>query len=76
MTGKIMPAVPAKDTAPEWVTVQEAAELAHRDEKTIYDWISREWIASKVEFGRIMVPPKAARRLGQTTRRGRPKGRE
>lgn len=67
----IMPAVPV--IYPEWVTVQDAAELAHRDEKTIYDWISKEWLASDVQHGRVMVPPKAAIRLGETTRRGRKK---
>lgn len=67
----IMPAVPV--VYPEWVTVQQAAKLAGRDEKTIYDWVSQDRLASQWQSGRLMVPPKAAIRLGETTRRGRPK---
>lgn len=67
----IMPAVPV--IYPEWVTVKEAAVLARRDEKTIYDWVSQERIAHDWQGGRLMVPPKAAIRLGESTRRGRPK---
>jgi hypothetical protein len=68
---RIMPTAPV--VYPEWVTVQQAAKLAGRDEKTIYDWVSQERIASEWQGGRLMVPPKAAIRLGETTRRGRPK---
>lgn len=71
MAERIMPAVPV--VYPDWVTVQQAAKLAGRDEKTIYRWIDEQRLAHEWQAGALMVPPKAVIRLGETTRRGRPK---
>lgn len=59
----------------EWVTVKEAAVLAEREPRTIYDWIDKGVLATTTVRGVTFVLSKAAIRLGDTTRRGRPKRR-
>ena len=58
----------------QWVTVKDAAFLAGRSERAVYEWVQKDLIASTVIDGRTMVPPKAALRLGQKLQRGRPRG--
>lgn len=69
----IMPAVPRN--VPEWVTVKQAARLADREPRTVYDWIDKDLLATRYERGVLQVLARAAIRLGETTRRGRPKTR-
>lgn len=68
-----MPAVPAR--VPEWVSVKQAARLANREPRTVYDWIDKDLLATRYERGVLQVLAKAAIRLGESTRRGRPKTR-
>lgn len=58
----------------EWITVEEAAVLAGRSKRTVYEWARTERIASKIIGGKLHVLAKAADRLGETLKRGRPSG--
>lgn len=58
----------------EWVTVEEAALLAGRSKRTIYDWARHDIIASRLIDGKVHVLAKAADRYGQVRKRGRPRG--
>ena len=58
----------------EWLTITEAAYVASRSERTVYDWVQRDVIASKMIDGKVHVLGKAAIRLGQQRKRGRPRG--
>ncbi|MEJ6554042.1 hypothetical protein PQI51_03265 [Microbacterium esteraromaticum] len=73
MTDTRMPAIPAR--LPEWVSVKQAARLANREPRTVYDWIDKDLLATRYERGVLQVLAKAAIRLGESTRRGRPKTR-
>lgn len=58
----------------EWVTIPEGAYLAGRSERTVYVWVQRDVIASKMVDGKLHVLAKTAVRLGQQRKRGRPRG--
>lgn len=58
----------------EWVTVEEAAFLAGRSRRTIYEWARTERIASEIIDGQMMVLAKAVVRIAPTVKRGRPRG--
>lgn len=53
--------------------MKEAAVLAGREPRTIYDWIDENRLAARTEKGIIHVLAKAAARLGEEVTRGRPK---
>ncbi|WP_433776460.1 helix-turn-helix domain-containing protein [Microbacterium sp. gxy059] len=56
----------------EWITIAEAAEIARRSPRTIYEWAQHERLASRVENGRVLVLRKAVERIAPTVKRGRP----
>jgi len=58
----------------EWVTVEQAALLAERSERTVYEWVQQDIIASRMIAGKVHVLAKVAVRLGQARKRGRPRG--
>ena len=58
----------------QWVTVKQAAFLAGRSERAVYEWAQKDLLASTVIDGKTYVPPKAAFQLGQKLKRGRPRG--
>ena len=58
-----------------WVTVKEAAALAGRAPRTIYEWIENNRLATRVNSeGVTEVLSKAVIRIEPTVRRGRPRG--
>lgn len=59
----------------EWVTVREAAALAGRSERQIYNWIEARMLAViRDDRNRMLVLAKTAVRIAQQQRPGRPKG--
>lgn len=59
----------------EWVTVKEAAILAERSERAIYNWVSDGDLAMiRDSRNRMLVLSKTVVRLAQQIRPGRPKG--
>lgn len=59
----------------EWVTVEEAAVLAQRSKRAIYEWITDGKLAMRRDAkNRMIVLSKAVLRIEPTIRRGRPKG--
>ncbi|MBC6496094.1 helix-turn-helix domain-containing protein [Microbacterium sp. 4-7] len=59
----------------EWVTVQEAALLAGKKPRTIYEWIEDDRLAvRRDDQNRMIVLSKAVIRVEPTIRRGRPRG--
>lgn len=59
----------------EWVTVKEAALLAGRAPRTIYEWIEDGRLASRRSSGGVTeVLSKAVARIAPTVNRGRPRG--
>lgn len=58
-----------------WVTVADAAKLSGRSVRTIYTWVEKDILASRLNHeGVTLVLWKAATRTAQTLKRGRPKG--
>lgn len=63
------------DDEAHWVLVADAATLAGRSVRTIYNWIDRGLLATRKNAdGVTMVLWKAATRTAQTIPRGRPRG--
>lgn len=59
----------------EWVTVPEAALLAGRAPRTIYEWIEDDRLMTRLnDDGVMVVLSKAVQRVEPTVRRGRPRG--
>jgi len=59
----------------EWVTVKEAAALAGKKPRTIYEWIEDDRLAvRRDDQNRMVVLAKAVVRVEPTIRRGRPRG--
>jgi hypothetical protein len=58
----------------EWITVEAAALVAGRSKRTVYEWVRTERIASRMIGGKVHVLSKAAARLGEELKRGRPAG--
>lgn len=62
-------------TPKEWVTVKEAAALAGRAPRTIYEWIENDRLATRTNGdGVLEVLAKAVARTAPTVSRGRPRG--
>lgn len=60
---------------PEWVTVRLAALLSGKAQRTLYEWIEDDRLASRVNRdGVLEVLSKAVLRVAPTIRRGRPRG--
>lgn len=58
-----------------WVTVADAATLAGRTPRTIYNWVTKGLLATrKNQDGVTLVLWKAATRTAQEIPRGRPRG--
>lgn len=59
----------------EWVTVKEAAVIVGRAPRTVYEWIQRDKLATRVNgSGATEVLSKAVVRIEASMRRGRPRG--
>jgi len=59
----------------EWITVKEAATLARKSPRTIYEWIDGNRLAvRRDDKNRMIVLSKAVMRIEPTIRRGRPRG--
>lgn len=58
----------------EWVTVAEAAKLAGRKPRTVYEWIDKSLLATRLNEDNVLeVLSKAVIRVAHTRRRGRPR---
>ena len=56
------------------ITVTEAATIAHRSTRTIYDWIEAGLLEAKQgDYGEILLDGMAVLVVEETRRRGRPK---
>lgn len=74
MTERIMPEAPVK-ISKDWITVAEAAALAGRSRRAIYDWINAGRLATRVNArGVTEVLAKAVSRVETEVKRGRPAG--
>lgn len=59
----------------EWVTVKEAAVLAKRSRRAIYEWIEDKKLAMiRDDRNQMLVLSKAVVRLSEEIRPGRPRG--
>jgi len=59
----------------EWISVKEAAVLAKRSRRAIYEWIEDKKLAMiRDERNRMLVLAKAVVRLSHEIRPGRPRG--
>jgi hypothetical protein len=57
-----------------WITVADAAIIAHRKPRTIYDWISAGLLTTaQGETGEILVDGAQVLSVEETRRRGRPR---
>lgn len=58
----------------EWVTVKEAAVLANRSRRAVYEWIEDKRLAVEYDSrGRMIVLRKSVIRIAPTVHRGRPR---
>lgn len=58
-----------------WITVPEAAQLAHRGQWTIYDWIRKGRLRTRHDAaGRMLVDGAQLLEVEPTVKRGRPAG--
>lgn len=59
-----------------WITVPEAAIIAHRKPRTIYDWIDGGHLATRLgNRGETLVDGRQVLEVEETRRRGRPRKR-
>lgn len=60
---------------PEWISVKLAARIVRKAPRTIYAWIQRDRLATRLNGdGVTEVLSKAVLRIEPTVRRGRPRG--
>lgn len=57
-----------------WITVSDAAIIAHRKPRTIYDWIAAGLLQTvQGDTGEILVDGQQVLAVEETRRRGRPR---
>lgn len=57
-----------------WITVPEAAIVAHRSKRTIYDWIDQDLLVTRQGgTGETLVDGIQVLQVEETRKRGRPK---